>query len=88
MFPDFFVHKMREVASFLQIVKGKVKGDSELRSRGVENALNVLEDERKVYEKEKKAARRGEITDPAIDRTGEMIDKPVRESENRDISAI
>lgn len=87
MFPTFFVHKMREVASFLEIVAGKLKGDPDLRAKGVDDALNAMDDERKVYLKEKKEALRGETSDPAIDRTGDMIDKPVRES-NQDISAI
>lgn len=87
MFPTFFVHKMREVVSFLQIVKGKVSGDREKRIEGVDNALRAMDDERKVYIKEKKEAAQGKTSDPAIDRSGEENDKPIRES-NQDISAI
>ncbi len=86
MFPTFFKHKMREVASFLQIVRGKVTGNPQDRVKGVDHALEAMNDERRVYEKEKEEALRGETSDPMIDRSAE-IDKPVRES-NQDISAI
>lgn len=87
MFPDFFIHKFREVGSFIEILKGRIMGDSKVRLSGVENALKAMKDERKVYEKERRDALRRPMAAP-IDQTGEMIDRPVRESENRDISAI
>ena len=76
MFPTFFFHKMREVASVLQIVKGKVSGKTKERVKGVDNALNAMDDERKVYEKEKRDAFQA--------KTPDMIDRPA----NQDISAI
>lgn len=86
MFPTFFIHKMREVASFLQIVKGKVSGKTEDRVKGVDHALEAMDAERKVYLKEKQDALEGKTPD-VIDRPVSKKNKPVRES-NQDISAI
>lgn len=68
----FFLHKMREVGSFLKIVKGKATGDSKQRLEGVDDALNAMKDEKQDYEEEKSKAQ----------------DKVLRESGGQDISAI
>lgn len=78
MFPTFFIHKMREVKSFLQIMRGKATGNNEDRIKGVDKALNAMKDEKRVYLNEKRQAERDE---PGL---GVKED---RES-NRDISAI
>lgn len=49
MSPKFFLHKMREVASFLKIMGGKATKSPETRVEGVKDALNAMDDERKVY---------------------------------------
>lgn len=84
MFPTFFKHKMREVGSFLRIMKGKVTGNREERRKGVDQALNAMKDERRVYEKQKEDASR----DRDSDILGKGQDKVLRESGGQDISAI
>lgn len=89
MFPRFFKHKMREVASFLKIMKGKVTQDDSERIEGAKKALNAMKDERKVYEKEIDDAYKG--IDPDTKRYNaaeEGKDKVLRESGGQDISAI
>lgn len=56
MSPKFFFHKMREVASFLKIMKGKASGNKKDRVKGVDNALNAMRDEKEVYLDEKRQA--------------------------------
>lgn len=56
MSPKFFFHKMREVASFLKIMRGKVTGNQKDRVEGVDDALNAMKDEKKVYLDEKREA--------------------------------
>lgn len=92
MFPTFFFHKMREVASFLQIVKGKVLGSPKERIKGVDNALNAMDDERQVYLKEKKEALQSKTSaKPKNKKNVKMntskMNKPSRNS-GQDISAI
>lgn len=92
MFPTFFKHKMREVRSFLRIMKGKATGNDEERKRGVDDALRAMKDEKDVYLKEKNEARKSVDSDVKI-RSGEQQADP-RAKENResggqqDISAI
>lgn len=87
MFPRFFKHKMREVASFLKIMKGKVTQDDSQRVEGAKKALNAMKDERKVYEQEIKDAYQG--VDPDTKRyQADAKDKVLRESGGQDITAI
>ena len=81
MFPTFFKNKMREVGSFLRIMKGKATGDDSERIKGVDQALDAMKDEKKVYLKEKEEAKRGVESDKG---------KVTRESNQNapDISAI
>jgi Sec-independent protein translocase protein TatA len=92
MFPTFFKHKMRKVGSFLRIVKGKVTGNDQERARGVDQAMNAMKDEKKVYQKEKNEARSGVDSDlnkrSRQDYPQEAQDKVIRESGGQDISAI
>lgn len=85
MFPTFFKHKMREVGSFLRIMKGKVTGNPEERKKGVDQALNAMKDERQVYENEKAEAERGVDSDIPLKKGQEKV---LRESGGQDISAI
>lgn len=80
MSPKFFAHKMREVASFLKIMKGKVTGNKKDRVEGVDDALNAMKDEKKVYMDEKREALNEQP------QAGQ--DKVYRESGGQDISAI
>ncbi len=86
MSPKFFVHKMREVASFLQIMKGKITGSKQERIKGVDNALDAMKDERQVYLDEKQ-----EALNKSNSRTKKKFngnnEKVIRES-SQDISAI
>jgi len=77
MFPEFFKNKMREVGSFLKIMRGKATGNDQKRQEGVDDALNAMRDEKQVYLNEKREAQRG------VD-----SDKVIRESGGQDISAI
>lgn len=94
MFPTFFKHKMREVRSFLKIMRGKATGNDEVRKQGVNDALNAMKDEKKVYLNEKEDAKRGVDSDVKVRNnmkksSGEERDKVIRESgEGQDISAI
>lgn len=81
MSPKFFFHKMREVASFLKIMKGKAIGSKKDRAEGVDDALNAMEDEKKVYLDEKR-----EALNEKQPQAGQ--DKVLRESGGQDISAI
>jgi|GEM_PF-4429180 len=81
MFPTFFKHKMREVKSFLKIVRGKASGSKEDRVKGVDQALDAMDDERKVYQQEKQEALREKQPEAGQD-------KVLRESGGQDISAI
>lgn len=58
MFPSFFFHKIREVMSFTEIIRGRIKGDHHQRLRGVESALEILEDEKRAYEAEIREAQK------------------------------
>lgn len=92
MFPQFFKNKMREVGSFLRIMKGKATGNDQERAKGVDEALNAMKDEKKVYQQEKDEALRGVDTDFSNrykkDHQGDPRDKVIRESGGQDISAI
>ncbi len=81
MSPKFFFHKMREVASFLKIMRGKVTGNKKDRVEGVDDALNAMKDEKKVYLDEKR-----EAINEKQPQAGQ--DKVLRESGGQDISAI
>ncbi|HXH30910.1 MAG TPA: hypothetical protein VNJ01_08870 [Bacteriovoracaceae bacterium] len=86
MSPKFFFHKMREVASFLQIMKGKLTGSDAERVRGVDNALDAMKDEKKVYLDEKAdALKKGSSSSKRKPKSSN--DKVIRES-GQDISAI
>jgi uncharacterized protein YjbJ (UPF0337 family) len=61
MFPQFFMHKFREVQSVIQIIRGKLTGNPELRIKGVNNALKSMQDERKTYLQEKKEAEKHKL---------------------------
>ena len=78
----FFFHKMREVKNFLKIVRGKAKGEPHDRVKGVDGALNAMEDEKRVYLEEKNKA----LQEEREARTPQ--DKVLRESGGQDISAI
>lgn len=80
MSPKFFFHKMREVASFLKIMRGKATGNKKDRVEGVDDALNAMKDEKKVYLDEKREALNQQP------QAGQ--DKVLRESGGQDISAI
>lgn len=80
MFPDFFIRKGKEVLSFLHIMKGKATGDDEARKKGVDEALNAMDEEREVYLREKREAERKEDSDIPFRKNGG--------ESNRDISAI
>ncbi|HXH75676.1 MAG TPA: hypothetical protein VNJ08_11955 [Bacteriovoracaceae bacterium] len=89
MSPKFFFHKMREVASFLQIMKGKITGNDKERVEGVNNALNAMKDEKEVYLEEKEDAQKSRHRTRA--RKSSSKEKVIRESNRdieRDISAI
>ncbi len=87
MFPTFFKHKMREVTSFLRIMKGKVTHNDQERIKGVDQALNAMKDERRVYQSEKEEALRGTDSDTPM-RRQDPQEKVLRESGGQDISAI
>lgn len=92
MFPTFFKHKMREVGSFLRIMKGKVTGNDAERAKGVDEALNAMKDEKRVYLNEKEEAKKGVDSDLNArfkkDHPADQRDKIIRESGGQDISAI
>lgn len=72
MGPKFFIYKMREVKSFLQIVRGKIFHKQEDRIEGVNNALDAMKDEKRQYTKERR----------------EALKEFSQEKNNRDISGI
>ena len=80
MSPQFFIHKMREVASFLKIMRGKATGNKKDRVVGADNALRAMKDEKEVYLDERRQALN------EIPKAGK--DKVLRESGGQDISAI
>lgn len=90
MFPTFFKHKMREVASFLRIMKGKVTGNDQERIKGADQALNAMKDERRVYQNEKAEAKSGVDSDINLQnrRNPEPQEKVLRESGGQDLTAI
>ncbi len=92
MFPEFFKNKMREVGSFLRIMKGKATGNDQERRKGVDEALNAMKDEKRVYMKEKREAEHGVDSDISaryrMDHPIDPSDKVIRESGGQDISAI
>lgn len=92
MFPEFFKHKMREVGSFLKIMRGKATKNDNLRAEGVNDALNSMKDEKKTYLKEKAEAERGIDSDVSEryrrEHPIDPADKVLRESGGQDISAI
>jgi hypothetical protein len=57
MFPDIVFHKLKEARGFLQIIRGKLSGDDLERLKGVERALESLEEERETYRQELAEAR-------------------------------
>ena len=81
MSPKFFFHKMREVASFMKIIRGKVTGKRKDRVDGVNDALNAMEDEKKIYLDEKR-----EALNEKQPQAGQ--EKVLREAGGQDISAI
>lgn len=88
MKPKFFFHKMREVAAFLHIVKAKATNNDQERVKGASDALNAMDDERKVYLEEMEEAIKGQ---GKTVKGGSSKDKVIRESggdQPRDISAI
>ncbi len=92
MFPEFFKNKMREVGSFIKIMRGKATGDDRVRAQGVDDALNAMKDEKKVYQKEKTEALNGVDSDVNArfrrEHPLDPSDKVIRESGGQDISAI
>ncbi len=89
MFPEFFKNKMREVGSFLKIMRGKATGNDQKRAEGVDDALNAMKDEKKVYKKERNEALSGVDSDINTRfRNEHPADKVIRESGGQDISAI
>jgi hypothetical protein len=92
MFPEFFKNKMREVGSFLKIMRGKATGNHKVRAQGVDDALNAMKDEKKVYQKEKNEALNGVDSDInsrfQSEHPIDPADKVLRESGGQDISAI
>ncbi len=83
MFPEFFKHKAKEVLSFLQIMKGKVTKDDKARQKGVDEALKAMDEERRVYLKEKEEAAHNTDSDlPTRQKRKDSRDY------GRDISAI
>lgn len=82
MFPEFFIHKAKEVLSFLHIMKGKVTGDDKTRMKGVDEALNAMDEERDTYLKERQEASN------KVDSDVPMRKKNVRGDLGRDVSAI
>ena len=81
MSPKFFFHKMREVAGLMKIIRAKVTGNRKDRVEGVNNALNAMEDEKKVYLDEKR-----EALNEKQPQAGQ--EKVLREAGGQDISAI
>jgi hypothetical protein len=79
MFPTFFKHKFREVKSFLRIMRGKLTDSPKERVRGVDQALEAMKDEKKVYQQEKLDALNKQ-------KNGDKVRRET--GENRDISAI
>jgi hypothetical protein len=100
MNPMIFVHKMREVRSFLNIVIGKITMNNKKRIKAATEALKEIEKERQLYEKELLKAlsardkhRKKTIVDIEIDvvqneKPSAFQEKVQRESPFRDISAI
>lgn len=87
MFPNFFSHKLKEVKSFVKIMKGKVTGNDQERIQGVNDALKNLKDEQKTYEEERQHAFDG--IDPDTKRyQPDPQEKVLKESGGQDISAI
>lgn len=87
MFPNFFQHKLKEVKSFLRILKGKATGNDQDRVQGVNDALKNMKDEQKNYEEERQHALNG--IDPDSKRyQPDPQEKVLRESGGQDISAI
>ncbi len=76
----FFFHKMREVGSFLKIMRGKVTGNTKDRVEGVDDALKAMKDEKEQYLDEKQQALNKQ---PQASQ-----EKVLRESGGQDISAI
>lgn len=92
MFPEFFKNKMREVGSFLKIMRGKATKNDKVRREGVDDALNAMKDEKKVYLKERREAEAGVDSDISDryrrEHPIDPSDKVIRESGGQDISAI
>jgi hypothetical protein len=86
MFPKFFKHKMREVGSFLKIMKAKATNNDQQRAEGVDDALRAIKEERRVYQEEKEDAQRG--VDRDTKRKSRPNEKILRTEVDRDISAI
>jgi len=77
MSPKFFVHKMKEVARFLEIMRGKVFGTKKDRVQVDDEAIS---DEKKVYLDKKRQAL------DEMPQAGQ--DKVYRNTGGQDISAI
>ncbi len=84
MFPTFFIHKAKEVLSFLHIMKGKVTGNDEVRKQGVDEALRAMDKERQVYLREKEEAEKNIDSDVP----GRKNSDSGRRDGGQDISAI
>lgn len=84
MFPTFFVHKAKEVLSFLHIMKGKVTGNDEVRKQGVDEALRAMDEERAVYLRERREAERNLDSDVPGLRNADNGSRDI----GQDISAI
>jgi hypothetical protein len=83
MFPQFFVHKYKEVLSVLQILRGKLTGDPQMRIIGVNNALKAMQEERKTYLEEKKSAKRDQLYEDKLEQeVSQHPDKSLRNSDD------
>lgn len=83
MFPQFFLHKYKEVLSVLQIIRGKLTGDKEMRIQGVNNVLKAMKEERQTYLQEKREAQKEKLYDQKLAQgQASSADKVIRESGN------
>lgn len=60
MKPIFFFYKMREVKSFFKIISARLSGNTRRRIEGVNEALDNMKDEKKVYLEERRKAQQEE----------------------------
>jgi hypothetical protein len=70
----------------------RIRKNDQLRAEGVDDALNAMKDEKKVYQQEKNEAQSGVDSDLSDrfrrDHPLDPSDKVIRESGGQDISAI